>query len=664
MKRNGFAGLIAVALVLLALLTACPNGGQTPGSEADIASFIFEAANNDALDSDVTATIGADGAIGATVPHGTDVTALVPAITIPDGATVAPESGLAQDFTNPVTYTVTAADGETSAQFTVTVTVAPADASTACDITGFTFEAAENTALSNDVIGTVGSGTVTAEVPFNTDVTALVPTITVSDAATVNPASATAQDFSSNVTYTVTAEDGATTQEYAVTMSEAPFQEVENTFDPNTLVQQIEHGTINQAYDYFGGLGGTLDPNVAAAFSADGSTLVIAAPRWINSSGSSVGSVFVFEYDAGNWVQSAQLTGSKADVGDYVGYAVAVSRDASVIVAGALYDEMSGSTNHGLAYVFERDGDSWSDTTETAILSASNATGGHNFGCAVGVSGDGSVVAVGAPYASNTSQNEGQVYVFLQPGGSWANWVGGDTEHARLEMATVESSATMGESLALSLDGSLVVAGAPGHDDQQTDDGVAFVFEEPAAGWDESSPLVTAVNETARLTTSTPNVVGYFAESQIAISDDESVVAIGCPRYSGSRSNGGAVFVYRTAGTWSDTTEDEIVPANDPADGDYFGISLSLTAQAGYLLVGAEGDDLDGTNKGSAYLFELDGGSYTLATTKFREPAVVADSSYFGHSVALSPDASTLCVTAPQWDSASYTNQGTAFIYR
>ena len=116
MKRNGFAGLIAVALVLLALLTACPNGGQTPGSEADIASFIFEAANNDALDSDVTATIAADGTIGATVPHGTDVTALVPAITIPDGATVAPESGVAQDFTNPVIYTVTAADGETSAE--------------------------------------------------------------------------------------------------------------------------------------------------------------------------------------------------------------------------------------------------------------------------------------------------------------------------------------------------------------------------------------------------------------------------------------------------------------------------------------------------------------------------------------------------------------------
>ena len=161
MKHVRLAGIIAAAVVLSALLAACPNGQQPAGDDASIASFVFEAANNDALGADVTATIGTDATVTAAVPHGTDVTALVPTITIPDGASIAPESGAAQNFTDPVTYTVTAPDGETTGDFVVTVTAAATDASTACDITAFVFEAAENTALSSPVTASVGSGTVT-----------------------------------------------------------------------------------------------------------------------------------------------------------------------------------------------------------------------------------------------------------------------------------------------------------------------------------------------------------------------------------------------------------------------------------------------------------------------------------------------------------------------
>ena len=55
--------------------------------------------------------------------------------------------------------------------------------------------------------------------PFNAVVTALVPTITLSDGrGTVSPASGAAQDFSKAVTYTVTAEDGST-QAYNVAIT-------------------------------------------------------------------------------------------------------------------------------------------------------------------------------------------------------------------------------------------------------------------------------------------------------------------------------------------------------------------------------------------------------------------------------------------------------------
>jgi hypothetical protein len=60
--------------------------------------------------------------VAITVPAGTNITTLVPTITH-TGASVNPASGAAQNFTNPVTYTVTAADS--SAQhYVVTVTVA------------------------------------------------------------------------------------------------------------------------------------------------------------------------------------------------------------------------------------------------------------------------------------------------------------------------------------------------------------------------------------------------------------------------------------------------------------------------------------------------------------------------------------------------------------
>ena len=50
----------------------------------------------------------------------TDLTSLAPAIVISENAVVSPASGASQDFTNPVTYTVTAEDGSV-ANYVVTV---------------------------------------------------------------------------------------------------------------------------------------------------------------------------------------------------------------------------------------------------------------------------------------------------------------------------------------------------------------------------------------------------------------------------------------------------------------------------------------------------------------------------------------------------------------
>ena len=83
-------------------------------SEADITKFVVAG---------VEATISGTS-ITAEVPHGTDVTKLKPTITISKDATVSPKSGAQKDFTNAVSYVVTAEDGTTTKTYTVTITVA------------------------------------------------------------------------------------------------------------------------------------------------------------------------------------------------------------------------------------------------------------------------------------------------------------------------------------------------------------------------------------------------------------------------------------------------------------------------------------------------------------------------------------------------------------
>lgn len=63
--------------------------------------------------------------VSLTVPNGTDVTNLTPTIVI-NGSSISPSTGVAQDFTSPVTYTVTADDASTQ-DYEVTVAVAEAD---------------------------------------------------------------------------------------------------------------------------------------------------------------------------------------------------------------------------------------------------------------------------------------------------------------------------------------------------------------------------------------------------------------------------------------------------------------------------------------------------------------------------------------------------------
>ena len=103
-----------------------------------------------------------DHTIKVTMPAGTAVTNLKPTITVSTGAAVSPESEVAQDFSSPVTYTVTAEDGSTQ-DYTVTVEAeSQINLISEVDVTGITTPVAGATPDTSAKDGTHWSaGTVT-----------------------------------------------------------------------------------------------------------------------------------------------------------------------------------------------------------------------------------------------------------------------------------------------------------------------------------------------------------------------------------------------------------------------------------------------------------------------------------------------------------------------
>ena len=130
---------------------------------------------------------------------GTPVNRLAPSIKFAERATIRPASGSVNDFSRPVSYTVTAEDGTTTV-YRVAVTILPK--SSAKEIIACSFGAFGLAAIDGDHINMA----VPATQPLNT----LAPFFKISPFATLRPASGSVIDFTRPVTYTVTAQDGST----------------------------------------------------------------------------------------------------------------------------------------------------------------------------------------------------------------------------------------------------------------------------------------------------------------------------------------------------------------------------------------------------------------------------------------------------------------------
>ena len=328
-----------------------------------------------------------------------------------------------------------------------------------------------------------------------------------------------------------------------------------------------------------------------------------------------------------DWPELAKLLAADGAATDYFGYSVSISGDYAIV--GAYQDDDYG-TGSGSAYIFYYDGTSWS---EQAKLLASDGAAGDYFGYSVSISGDYAIV--GADGDDDSGSYSGSAYIFKRDGTNWS-------QQAKLTASDGAANDSFG--ISVSISGDYAIVGADGDDDNGSNSGSAYIFtpnDVDPNTWDQ----------VAKLTASDAATVDNFGES-VAISGSTALVGARYNDDAGSASGSAYIFYYNGT-SWSEQAK---LTASDGAGGDVFGYSVSISGD--YVIVGARGDDDNGSYSGSAYVFRRNG-------TRWFEQAKLtawdgASDDRFGCSVSISGD---YAIVGADQDDDNGDNSGSAYIH-
>jgi hypothetical protein len=308
--------------------------------------------------------------------------------------------------------------------------------------------------------------------------------------------------------------------------------------------------------------------------------------------------------------------------------------------------------------------------------------GGAWAGYSVALSADSQTALVGAPLNGG---GLGAVWVFSLVNGIWAqqvqlegtcqgscNALGGTLPGGVLPVGTGElGNGEFGWSVALSDDGNTAIIGAPRDNANVSSDptnpayfpyGAAWIFTRSNGSWSQQgTKLIGYCSSSCGGANGTGEMgPGDFGWS-VALSAGGDQALIGAPHNSGGE---GAVWAFgRSAGAWSQNAElmGDCTQSCNGAAGTgesghaSFGWSVALSADGTKALVGAP---VDAGESGAAWLFSQSSGSWAQLG-----PKLVGDCStgcsgplgsgeagpaMFGYSVAVSSDASSALIGAPQ----------------
>ncbi|MFC2014605.1 hypothetical protein ACFLUP_01270 [Chloroflexota bacterium] len=294
-----------------------------------------------------------------------------------------------------------------------------------------------------------------------------------------------------------------------------------------------------------------------------GDTMVVGA-RYENND---TGAAYVYVHGESGWVEQTKLTASDGEPGDGFGYAVSVS--ANNIVVGAYGDD----DYFGAAYVFTRYENVWS---EQAKLTDADGSPGDFFGISVAINKH--TLVVGAHADDEGNYNTGSACVFRYHRDAWV-------QDAKLVASDADYKDQFGYSVVV--DNDTVVVGANAEKGDNGITGSVYIYVRDKNEWNEQAKLHA-------------DSTSWNFGVSVSISKDTLVVGSMFDTEIGYRA--GSAFVYvRDGNEW---TKDAKLFASDGTANDYFSRDVSIDKKT--IIIGASGDDDNGSNSGSVYIFVRD----------------------------------------------------------
>ena len=288
------------------------------------------------------------------------------------------------------------------------------------------------------------------------------------------------------------------------------------------------------------------------------------------------------------------------------GYCVAL--DGEYAIGGAPYDSSGNFTQGGTAWIYQRDGNTWTVNQE---LQCDDPAFYKYFGSSVDIDGNYAVIGAWGEDGGGF-EDSGAAYVFHFNGTSWV-------QQAKLAPLVPTEIMLFGYSVAI--DSHRVVIGAPYAVTGGVAKGAVMVYVRSGSTWTLQQTIVASDGQ-----------AGDLLGGAVDICDD--MILAGAPRANVfGESDAGAAYYYNlVAGTWQELQK---ATSAEPVGGDEFGRAVSLDET--YSLIGAPYAAANGNlSRGMAFLFYNDSGYWIYKQGLYNPTGEGGDE--FGQSLSIDGD--------------------------
>jgi len=351
-----------------------------------------------------------------------------------------------------------------------------------------------------------------------------------------------------------------------------------SVFDTTKLVHTLDnpnpYGT--SASDYFGVL-----------IAISGNYAIIAAHQEDDSGVTGSGKAYIFNVTTGALVHTLDNPNAYGtSQSDLFGIGVAI--DGNYAIVGAYFEDDSGGTQSGKAYIYKTTDGTWTDTTLVHTLDNPNAystSANDYFGYSAAIDGNYAIVGAYSENDSGGGTESGKAYIF--------NVTTGALVHTLDNPNAYDTSDGDWFGRPVSISGNYAIVGAYQEDDSGgTGSGKAYIFNVTTGA------LVHTLDNPNAYGTSASDNFGYSA----AISGDYAIVSAYQEDDSGGTESGKAYIFNVITGALVHTLDNPNA-YNTSAD-DNFGLAVAIDGN--YCIVGAyKEDDASGTDPGKAYMFAV-----------------------------------------------------------